>query len=200
MKGNQSQTPSSTCLARDLHLGSGSTWVLLAGLKTTFHSCWVLRSGLPLVLVKHWNRILRNVVGAQYTETSKVSLDWAQSTWSSCRCFCSWQGGKTRWPLRVPSQLKQFCDSVIQMYLSYDGHLILLMWWSMLDYTIEKLPLHTAHELLQEATQPLCSNQQVFHPAHNFPPDYTTDWVYFLPWVGGFLVLQMWGDLFWLIE
>lgn len=54
------------------HLGSAG-WP--QGLKTTFHSCWVLRSGLPLVLVKHWNRILRNVVGAQYTETSKVSLD-----------------------------------------------------------------------------------------------------------------------------
>ena len=54
-------------------------------------------------IVRHWNRLTREVVDAPFLETSKVRLDGAVSTWSGYQCPCSLHGSWTRWPLKVPS-------------------------------------------------------------------------------------------------
>ena len=54
-------------------------------------------------VVRHWNRLPREVVDALSLETLKVRLDGALSNLICCRCSCSLQGSWTRWPLRVPS-------------------------------------------------------------------------------------------------
>ena len=50
-------------------------------------------------LVRHWHRLLRDVVDVPSLETFKVRLVGAQSTCCSCRCPCS------------------FCDSMIKVIL-----------------------------------------------------------------------------------
>ena len=48
-------------------------------------------------------------------ETSKVRLDGALSTWSSCRYrLCPLHGSWTRWPLKGPFQLKPFYEILMQ--------------------------------------------------------------------------------------
>ena len=64
-------------------------------------------------LVRHWHRLLRDVVDVPSLETFKVRLVGAQSTCCSCRCPCSLQGSWTRWPLKGLFQLKQFCEMPI---------------------------------------------------------------------------------------
>ena len=51
----------------------------------------------------HWHRLPREVVNALSLVTFRVRLNWALSTWLSCRCPCSLQRSWTRWPLKVPS-------------------------------------------------------------------------------------------------
>ena len=61
----------------------------------------------------HWNRLPREVVDATSLLILKVRLKGALSNpiylWVSLFIAGSW----TRWPLRDPSQLKWFCDSMI---------------------------------------------------------------------------------------
>jgi len=52
-------------------------------------------------VVKHWNRLPREVVDAPSLETFKVGLDGALSNLLSLKM--SLQGGWTRRPLKVPS-------------------------------------------------------------------------------------------------
>ena len=61
---------------------------------------WFFESSEPL----EWKKIYlrREVVDVLSSETHRVGLDQALSTWWSCRCSCSLQGSWTRWPLRVP--------------------------------------------------------------------------------------------------
>jgi len=54
-------------------------------------------------VVRHRNRLLREVVDSQSLEAPKVRLDRPLSTWCNCRCPYSLQRHWTRWPLRVLS-------------------------------------------------------------------------------------------------
>ena len=68
---------------------------------------WVLYN---IWVVRHWHRLLREMVDTLTLKTSKVRMDGALSTWWSCRCPCSLQGSGTRWSLKVFSNRN---DSVI---------------------------------------------------------------------------------------
>ena len=57
-------------------------------------------------MVRHWNRLSREVVDALSLETSRGKLEGVLSIWLSCGCPCSLQGSWTRWPLKVPSNSK----------------------------------------------------------------------------------------------
>jgi len=47
-------------------------------------------------VVRHWHRLPREVLDALSLKTSKVRLDGALSTGSSCRCPCPLQESYTR--------------------------------------------------------------------------------------------------------
>ena len=44
-------------------------------------------------VVKHWHRLLREVVDAPSLEVFKARLDGALGNLASGRCPCPWQGG-----------------------------------------------------------------------------------------------------------
>jgi len=50
-------------------------------------------------VVKHWNRLLREVVETPSLETWRPSWAGLWATWSSWRYPCSLHGGWARWPL-----------------------------------------------------------------------------------------------------
>ena len=54
-------------------------------------------------VVKHWNRLPREVVDAPSLETFKVRLDGALSNLIELKMSLLMAGGWTRWPLKVPS-------------------------------------------------------------------------------------------------
>ena len=47
-------------------------------------------------VVRYWNRLHREVVGAPFLEMFKATLDRALSNLICCRCPCSLQGSWTR--------------------------------------------------------------------------------------------------------
>jgi len=55
------------------------------------------------MMLRHQNRLLREVEDVSSPETLKVTLEGVLSPWLSCAHPCSLQGSRTRWPLRVPS-------------------------------------------------------------------------------------------------
>jgi len=65
-------------------------------------------------VVRHRNRLPRDVVDACPWKHSSSGWTRLWATWQSCRCPCSLQGSWASWPFRVPSISN---DSVIQQKL-----------------------------------------------------------------------------------
>jgi len=54
-------------------------------------------------VVKHWNRLPRDVADAHPWKCSRPGWMGLWATWSSWICPCSLQGGWNRWPLKILS-------------------------------------------------------------------------------------------------
>jgi len=57
-------------------------------------------------VVKHWHKMPREVLNTHAWKHSRSGWTRLWATWSSWRCPCSLQDGRTRWPLKVPSNPK----------------------------------------------------------------------------------------------
>jgi len=51
--------------------------------------------------VRHWNRLLKEVVEATCLEVFQARLDGALATWFSGRHPCPWQGGRKSLPTQT---------------------------------------------------------------------------------------------------
>jgi len=79
-------------------------------LKECRHSLDIRKKSSTMRVVRHWNRLPRDVVDALSLETFNVRLDQALGNLMELWCPCSLQGSWTRWPSEVPTNSK---DSVI---------------------------------------------------------------------------------------
>ena len=58
--------------------------------------------------MRHWNRLPTEVAAALSLETAKARPDQALGSLMELWCPCAPLGGWTRWPLKVPSNSKDF--------------------------------------------------------------------------------------------
>jgi len=70
-----------------------------------------IRKWFAMGAVRHWCRLIREVVGASSLETLRVRLDRAVSTWWRCGCPCLLQGKWDQMACKGPFQLRPFCDN-----------------------------------------------------------------------------------------
>ena len=56
----------------------------------------IRKKSFTVRVVRYWNRLHREVVGAPFLEMFKATLDRALSNLICCRCPCSLQGSWTR--------------------------------------------------------------------------------------------------------
>jgi len=70
----------------------------------------IRKKSFTVRVLRHWNRLPRDVLDAPSLETFKARLDKALGNLNYLWCFCSLQGSWTRWLSEVPSNCK---DSMI---------------------------------------------------------------------------------------
>ena len=118
--------------------GAASTGVLTLGMPVRREGrsrLDIMKTFFTMRVVKHWHRLLREVVEAPSLETFKIRLDGARSNLAQLKSSLLTAGGLGQMTSKGPFQPKAFCESVI-LYFSGTGFADLgcfaglAEWWS----------------------------------------------------------------------